>query len=174
MRIFTPENMFTRSYFLLILTLFLLPTPVFGDWSIDLSRRQGEMRSAEMEQPSVEEQKGSFFDLILHQGEPLQEVVIIKSHRGFVPEKLRLREGGRYKIHIVNVDKENKNISFVLDAFSEHHGTYYGDTVSFEIEPKKTGVFSFHCPETASEGQLVVFKNTVTGPDYRQPASLGD
>ena len=159
---------------MLFLGLFMLPLPVFADWSIDLSRRQNEMRSAELEQPSVEDQKGSFFDLILHQGEPLQEVVIMKSPRGFIPEKLRLREGGRYKIHVVNVDKENRNVSFVLDAFSEHHGTYYGDTVSFEIEPKKTGVFSFHCPETASEGQLVVFKSTSSESEIRQPASLGD
>ena len=49
----------------------------------------------------------------------------------------------------------------MLDAFSEHHGTYFGDEVVFEIEPRKEGLFSFQCPETLAKGKFVVYASDV-------------
>ena len=52
-----------------------------------------------------------------------------------------------------------KNISFILDSFAEHFGTFYGKTKTFTIEPTKEGVYTFISPEVAAEGKLVVTKS---------------
>ncbi len=172
MRIFTLENTFTRLVIPFLVLLMLSPVS-YGDWSIDLSRRQNQMKANEMKQATVEDERGSFLDLVLHKGEPLQELVIINTKDGFVPSKVRVKEGARYKVHVVNVNSDQKNISFVMDAFSEHHGTYFGEIVTFEMSPKKSGVFSFQCPETSAEGTLVVMKKE-SELQIRQPASVGN
>jgi hypothetical protein len=87
----------------------------------------------------------------------LQELVILNTEKGFVPSTLRLRKGTKYLFHVVNVNPQEKNLSFILDAFAEHRATYYGQLNEFTIEPKKEGVYSFECPETSFEGRMVVF-----------------
>jgi hypothetical protein len=67
------------------------------------------------------------------------------------------------------VNEKEKNVSFVLDSFSEHHATYYGKIKTFTIRPQKEGVFKFVSPETAAQGKLVVFP--ASGPETRMPAS---
>ncbi|PWU18075.1 MAG: hypothetical protein C5B49_07755 [Bdellovibrio sp.] len=99
--------------------------------------------------------------------EPTQEIVILNTQDGFVPEILRLKKGQNYRIHVVNVNEKEKNVSFILDAFSQHEGTYFGQPKSFEISPKIEGIFSFQCPETAKQGKILV---SPTDAD-RKPAS---
>lgn len=137
-------------------------------WEIDMSRRKADLRkfrgpaAAEAEKKDKAWLDGLFQPTL----EPHQEIVILNTDQGFVPETLKLKRGRSYKIHIVNVNEKEKNTSFVLDAFSQHHGTYYGQPKSFEISPKADGVFSFLCPETSKQGRIVVY------PDEgdRQPA----
>jgi len=136
-------------------------------WDVDMSRRDKDLQKTDgpaATEPSTENLVGSFFDST----GPTQEIVILNTEKGFVPETLRLKKGGNYKIHVVNVNEKEKNVSFILDAFSEHYGTFYGQPKEFSIVPKAEGIFSFQCPETAKQGKIVV-----TGPDEvaRKPAS---
>lgn len=141
-------------------------------WNVDLSRRQKELKSMRMpatitdqEQSSKEEMVSNFFQSV----EPTQEIVIMNTDKGFVPGTLHLKKGQNYKIFIVNVNDKEKNTSFVLDAFSEHHATYFGQQKSFSISPKADGIFSFQCPETAQQGRIIVFSDDVN--PSRMPAS---
>ena len=106
---------------------------------------------------------------VLKVTEPAQNVVILNTKTGFVPSTLRLRAGNRYRIDVVNVNQEHKNSSFMLDGFSQNHSTYYGKVKSFVIEPNQDGIYSFVCPETASQGQIVVYTDKTTG---REPAGV--
>jgi len=65
---------------------------------------------------------------------------------------------------VVNVNEKNKNVSFLLDAFSEHHATYYGDIKKIHIEPQKKGVYTFQSPETSAQGKLVVVPTSKQEP----------
>ena len=128
-------------------------------WEVDLSRRQKELRSMRMpasvvDQPVASETAtlSTFFEV----SEPSQEVVILNTDKGFVPETVRLKKGGSYRIHIVNVNGAQKNSSFILDAFREHHATFFGEQKTFSFAPKIDGVFSFQCPETAKQGKIIV------------------
>lgn len=139
-------------------------------WEVDLSRRQKDLKSLRLpasilDQPQKKEESlvGGYFQST----DPLQEIVILNTEKGFVPETLRLKRGQPYKIHVVNVNEKEKNTSFVLDAFSEHHGTYFGTPKSFTISPKIDGIFSFQCPETAKQGRLVIYSDG----EQRKPAS---
>lgn len=104
-------------------------------------------------------------------GEQVTELVIMNTQKGFVPNTVRLRKDVKYKLHIVNVNEKEKNISFVLDGFSEHQSTYYGKVKSFYLQPTREGVYSFNCPETSIEGRLVVFAPPGAA-NIRTPASL--
>ena len=128
-----------------------------SEWNVDFSRRTKEIRKTEYTAPGNKQQKQSMFDFVFSTGEPIQEVVVLNTSKGFVPSTLRVKQGGNYKIHVVNVNEKDKNVSFVLDAFSEHHATYYGQIKSFRINPKKEGVFTFQSPETSAQGRLVVY-----------------
>jgi hypothetical protein len=128
-------------------------------WEVDLSRRKKELEHSRLpasivDQPKKENSEilGSFFESL----DPSQEIVILNTDKGFVPETVRLKKGQNYKIHIVNVNEKEKNTSFILDAFSEHHATYFGQEKNFSMSPKTAGIFSFLCPETAKQGRIVV------------------
>lgn len=138
--------------------MFLIWTPFLArpDWTFDFSRRNKDLRQKEYIAPKTSEGKEGFFDFILNSGEPIHEVVILNTDRGFVPSTLRAREGLTYRIHVVNVNEKDKNVSFVLDAFSEHHATYFGKIKSFMIHPQKEGIYTFQSPETSAQGRLVV------------------
>jgi hypothetical protein len=107
-------------------------------------------------------------DSVFDAGEPIQDMVILLTDKGFTPSTLRVRKGGRYRIHVVNVNEREKNVSFILDGFSEHHAIYYGKIKVFVLEPKKDGAYSFQSPETSSEGKLIVFNAQLS---VRSPAS---
>lgn len=166
---FKTAKSFTR--FLLFVLAFFTQVSVKA-WNVDFSRRQKELKTMRMpatitdqEQNSKEEMVSNFFQSV----EPTQEIVIMNTDKGFVPGTLHLKKGQNYKIFIVNVNDKEKNTSFVLDAFSEHHATYFGQQKSFNIAPKADGIFSFQCPETAQQGRIIVFSDDVN--PGRMPAS---
>lgn len=139
----------------------IMPSTGAAEWKVDLSRRQKVVRERDARESTTERSAGedkSFFDALFSSGEPTQELVILNTEKGFLPATVRLRKGGKYLVHVVNVNERDKNISFVLDGFSEHHSTFYGKVKSFRLEPKKEGVYSFNCPETSVEGRLVVYQ----------------
>ncbi len=133
-------------------------------WDIDLSRRRKSVTKKEAE-PTIQTQSSSeskgaelgFLETILPAGASAQEVVILSTETGFVPKTVRLKKDTPYTVYVVNVNEKEKNVSFILDSFSEHHGTYFGKIKKFEINPKKEGIYSFMCPETSAEGRMVVY-----------------
>lgn len=167
--------------------LLCMTSTAFADWGIDLSRRTQQLSQKELgvEQENNENERSpasirsvrpqkpdevvdpaagrsaaksdGFFDRIFDPGESTQDIVILNTDHGFVPANIRLKRDGRYRMHIVNVNEKDKNVSFILDGFSEHHATYFGKVKTFKLEPKKDGVFSFISPETAAEGRLVIY-----------------
>lgn len=165
-----------------------------ADWSVDFSRRQQQSRSQELRGPASvggelpitaeeaaaapapqdpqlqqQQQKPGFFESLFQPGDVAQEIVVLNTEKGFVPSTIRVKKGLNYQIHIVNVNDKEKNVSFVLDSFSEHHATYYGKLKSFVIRPQKEGVYKFVSPETSAQGKLVVIPSQAT--DNRMPAS---
>ena len=152
----TLEKRFTK--FVLVAVALLATVAAEAGWKIDLSRRQGDIRKQELKAPMPENTQKSFFGKLFSAETPANDVVILNTEKGFLPTTVRLRKDVKYKIHIVNVNGSEKNVSFILDAFSEHHSTYYGNIKSFEVMPRKEGVFSFSCPETALEGRMVVYQ----------------
>ncbi len=147
------------------------------DWKVDFSRRVKDVPAKELsEAPTEAPGEKNFITSLFDSSEPAQELVILNTEKGFVPATVRVRQGGNYKVHIVNVNDREKNVSFVLDAFSEHHATYFGKIKTFEIRPKRNGVFRFVSPETSAQGRLVVYpaaESTVEAPSMRQPAAEG-
>lgn len=148
----------------------------FADWSIDFSRRAQGIKTEDMKmdskQPSHEK---SVFETVFEASAPVQELVILNTENGFVPASIHLKVGKRYKFNIVNINQNNKNLSFVMDAFSEHHSTYYGVQKTFTIQPKKEGLYSFQCPESSAQGRLVVYpektNNVTPSLTQRLPAN---
>ena len=135
---------------------------------VDFSRRQVEFQKIEDQNrlpASAPSAPLSPLAQVLDATDVAQDIVIMNTEAGFIPQTLRLRKGGTYRIHVVNVNAKDKNISFVLDAFSEQHNTLFGQTRSFKLTPKVEGTFSYQCPETAEQGRLVIFS------DERKPAS---
>jgi hypothetical protein len=163
----------------IIALILLLPArAALAEWKVDFSRRIDEVRGEDLRNPAsvpAPEQKKDpgFLDFLFAGGEPVQEIVVLNTDKGFVPSTLRVKEGLTYKISVVNVNESARNVSFVLDSFSEHHATYYGKIKTFDIKPVKEGVFSFMCPETSAKGRLVVYpsSNGAPSPEVRLPAS---
>jgi hypothetical protein len=159
----------------LLLSIFCFSTIAQAEWAIDFSRRAKDLGREELKRPSANPEDPGLLDSIFTSGEPLQEVVVLNTEQGFVPSTIRARVGSHYKLHIVNVNEREKNVSFVLDAFSEHHATYFGKIKSIIITPKKDGIFSFQSPETSAQGRLIVFPSSKPEaeppPELRAPAN---
>lgn len=141
-------------------------------WEVDFSRRAKDITRSRLP-ASIVDQPGhtapaapSFLGGIFEAGEGVRDIVILNTESGFVPAQVNLKTGQTYQVHIVNVNDKARNASFVFDAFSEHHATYFGQKRTFTISPKQDGIFSFVCPETAFEGRVVVIPK-----DNRSPAS---
>ena len=153
--------------------LFSIVCSVANAWDVDFSRRQvnfSRVQDADRLPASIQESqsmdiRGSALDVI----EPAQDIVIMNTDRGFVPEQIHLKKGGNYRIHIVNINNREKNVSFIADAFSEHHNTVYGEQKTFSVSPKTDGVFSYQCPETAIQGKFIIYSDAQAG--QRKPAS---
>lgn len=102
--------------------------------------------------------------------EPVREIVILNTENGFVPAQVRVTKGVAYKVHVVNLNMKEKNVSFLMDSFSQSHNTVFGVRKTFNIEPQVEGVYSYQCPETGIEGRIVVTQE----PASRRVASYGD
>jgi len=154
-------------------------TSAFAEWKVDFSRRTQATRQQDLREPAsseipvdanLQEQKPpGFFESLFQPSDIAQEIVLLNTDKGFVPSTIRVKKGMNYQIHIVNVNEKEKNVSFVLDSFSEHHATFFGKIKSFVIRPQKEGVFKFNSPETSAQGKLVVFPADKGGD--RAPAS---
>lgn len=136
-------------------------------WDLDMSRREKDLKKSAgpgvvMEDPKPETLVNTFIESF----GPTQEIVILNTDKGFVPESIKLKKGQNYRIHVVNVNDKEKNVSFILDAFSEHHGTFFGQPKNFQISPKMEGIYSFQCPETSKQGRIIVIND-----EARKPAS---
>lgn len=142
-------------------------------WDVDMSRRQLDFNrisdQSRLPASTNVDESETIFGKVFDSVEPTQDIVILNTEKGFVPETIRVKKGNSYRIHVVNVNQKEKNISFVLDAFSEHHSTLYGQERSFNLNPKVDGIFSYQCPETAVQGRVIVMSNSSDGE--RRPAS---
>jgi len=123
-------------------------------------------------EPASVKQPPGFFEKLLDSSEPVQDIVILNTATGFVPKTIHLRTDLKYHLYVVNVNRDERNVSFILDAFSEHHATYYGVIKEFVISPKKEGIFPYQCPETSEQGRVVVHAAPKMG--LRQPAELSE
>ncbi len=171
----TRAKSFTRA---LAIILLFTTTAAHAGWKVDLSRRQKATRDSEIKQdslkPTSQGEEKSFLGSVFTNEEPVQELVILSTEQGFVPSTVRMKKDGKYLVHVVNVNEKEKNVSFVLDGFSEHHATFYGKVRSFRVEPKREGIYSFQSPETSIEGRLIVVNPTgASAPSVRAPSSEG-
>lgn len=92
---------------------------------------------------------------------PAKDIVIAQTENGFIPETIHIEKGVPYQIHIVNLNHKEKNVSFLMDSFSQSHNTVYGLMKQFQIIPNVEGVFSYQSPETGASGKLVVVGDKV-------------
>ena len=138
-------------------------------WDVDLSRRSKDLetQSKVFNKPVQETSTVNPLESVMEATTPSQEIVIMNTNSGFIPETVRVKKGSTYKFHVINVNDKDKNVSFMLDAFNEHYGTYFGQPKSFVLTPKVDGVFTFFCPETAKTGHLVIVSDL---SENRKPA----
>lgn len=148
----------------------LLTAPAWG-WEVDLSRRKTDFERIEdrSRQPASVDVTETFLNIQkwIEPALPVQDVVILNTENGFVPDRLHLRKGQNYRVTLVNLNQKKRNISFILDDFAENHATPYAEGKAFEIKPQKTGEFVFHSPETTFRGRMIVVDPSST----RTPAS---
>ncbi len=161
-------NKFKKFILPLSAVIFILQVSGAKAWEIDFSRRQLDFQKVEdhdrMPASVTTKESPGLLSQVFDSTEPSQDIVITNTENGFVPKTLRLRKGGNYKIYIVNINPKEKNVSFVMDAFSESHNTVFANMRSFTISPKQSGTFSYLCPETAEQGKLIIYS------DERKPA----
>jgi hypothetical protein len=142
-------------------------------WDVDFSRRQVDFNKVNNEDrlpASVQaDDSSTILSRVFEPVEPSQDIVIMNTDKGFVPDTVRLKKGGSYRIHVVNVNAKEKNVSFVLDAFSEQHSTVFGEQKVFNVNPKTDGIFSYQCPETSVQGKFIIFSDSAAND--RKPAS---
>jgi hypothetical protein len=165
-----------RQSTLVILALGLIPLTAVAQWSVDLSRRMPASAPGGSDAGPKERSAGAGLLQRVVGVEPIeqgQEIVILNTERGFVPSSVRVRKDLKYIIYVVNVNEKERNVSFILDGFSETHATFFGQVRRFEIEPKQEGLFTFTSPETGLEGRLVVMPSLTSSPvSNRLPASV--
>lgn len=164
---------------LVLITVLLFSSSVFAEWTIDLSRRQKDLERLERDSLLADQKKQNPIEQVLEKEQPKEEVVIANTEKGFVPAMIRLKKDQSYQVTVVNVNKTRKNVSFMLDAFAEHHGTFFGDVVTFTVRPQKEGLFSYYCPEAEFTGKVLVYNpdenlQPVPPVQLRQPASTKD
>ncbi|HWU42459.1 MAG TPA: cupredoxin domain-containing protein [Bdellovibrio sp.] len=154
----------------------LIPFTTAQAWEVDFSRRQVDFNKVENKDrlpasQSQEEASVSVLNKVFDSVEPTQDIVIMNTDKGFVPDTIRLKKGNNYRVHVVNVNNKEKNVSFVLDAFSEHHNTVFGEQKVFNVTPKTDGIFSYQCPETAVQGKFIIYSDASSTTAGRKPAS---
>ena len=164
-----------------IITLLGLSVAAQAEWNVDFSRRTKELRRDDYNQKANTKKEKSIFEHVFESSAPVQEVVLLNTEKGFMPANFTVHQGVTYRVHLVNINEKARNVSFIMDSFSEHHATYYGKLKTFTITPKKEGIFTFQCPETSAQGRLVVMPRrnkpmhgVPDGVEMRTPASEGE
>lgn len=161
---FKTEKTFTKK-FGMVVVLLLLQSPSWA-WNVDFSRRKLEFNTVTDQNALATPPTKNLLPQNLFDSQfPAQDVVILNTENGFIPAQLQLRKGTAYKIHVVNLNEKNKNISFMMEAFAQSHNTVFGQTKTFQIIPRADGVFTYFCPETSAQGKAVVL------PTERTPAA---
>jgi hypothetical protein len=94
-------------------------------WDVDLTRRQKDLKTLRMpaqivDTPQVEVKPENILSKVFEASEATQDIVILNTDKGFIPANIKVKKGNSYQIHIVNVNPKEKNVSFIMDAFSEH------------------------------------------------------
>lgn len=149
-----------NSKIAIVCTSLLLLSTLARAWEVDMSRRRLDFNRVTNESrlpaSAPVDDSQSLFGQALESIEPTQDIVILNTEKGFVPDTIRVKKGNSYRIFMVNVNPKAKNVSFILDAFSEHHNTVFAQLRSFNLNPKVEGVFLYQCPETAAQGRLIV------------------
>jgi Cupredoxin-like domain len=186
---FKTEKNYT-NYIVLFFRTFLFTFAFFaqvkvkaGEWTVDLSRRQTEftkIQNTRMPASNIDvvqkkniSEDSEIVKALKNAVQPVvpsQEIVIMQTETGFVPATLSLKKNEVYQIHIVNLNSKEKNVSFLMDAFSQSHNTVFGVTKTFTIQPQVEGVFSYQSPETGASGKLVIV-SPVSSSVSRQMAS---
>lgn len=141
-------------------------------WDVDLSRRIKSVENTTTEElrwpsslrPVEDLFNDSPVERVFSSVEPAQSIAILNTENGFVPDTIRVRKDGNYKIFIVNVNEKAKNNSFLLDSFGQSYGTYFGKLKSFDLVPKINGIFTFICPETGAQGKFIVYSDKESPP----------
>ena len=166
---FKTVKSFTRGF---LFSFFFFAQVKIHAWEIDLSRRQTEPTRIENQRmpasssmvKKVEKSTDAEIMEALKNAvstvDISKDIVIVNTDAGFIPDVVQVKKGEAYKIHIVNLNMREKNISFLMDSFTQSHNTMYGNLKTFVIEPKVEGVFSYQCPETGVQGKLVVVPDT--------------
>lgn len=160
-----PVQSFFKAF--LFSLFFFMQIKVNAQWNIDLSRRQTDFSRIENQRMPATTNMPEYtaatdaevleaLKKVVNPVEPSKEIVILQTEDGFIPEMIHLKKNDVYKIHIVNLNTKEKNVSFVMDAFSQTHNTLYGKIKSFNIQPKIEGVYSFQSPETGFIGKAVI------------------
>lgn len=171
---FKTEKNYTKSFMkaFLFSLFFFMQVKVHAEWNIDLSRRQTDFSRIENQRMptttnmdvSTSKNDADILEAlkkVVNPVEPSQEIVILQTEKGFIPEMVHLKKGDVYKVHVVNLNLKEKNVSFVMDAFSQTHNTVYGAIKTFTVQPKIEGVYSFQSPETGFMGKVVITPDTV-------------
>ena len=175
-------SLFFKTF--LFTTCFLIHVKVrAAEWAVDLSRRQTDFNRiqntrmpASNVQPFIENNSATKNDSEILQAiksainpvTPSQDIVIIQNENGFVPDQLNLKKGEVYQIHVVNLNSKEKNVSFLMDSFSQSHNTVFGVEKTFKIQPQVEGVFSYQSPETGVSGKVVVVPDVVRKPANKE------
>lgn len=166
---FKTEKNYTKSFiktFLFSFFYFIQIKVHASDWLVDLSRRQTDFNRIENQRmpasnlpttnPNADKELFEAIKQVVNPVQPSQEIVIMQTESGFIPEKIFLKKNEVYKVHIVNLNSKEKNVSFMMDAFSQIHNTVFGVVKTFTIHPKVEGVYSYQSPETGALGKAVI------------------
>jgi hypothetical protein len=162
---------------ILFVVLIMLIAEKGRAWDVDFSHHQSQEAQQKFTAPAHEAAPASESEYVstVHKNQnekfPRQEIVILNTEKGFVPNDVPLHKGQHYRVHVVNINESRKNLSFVLDGFDRHEATYYGQIKTFDVDPEREGVFEFECPETTSLGKVVVFGPKTTTDVHRTISS---
>lgn len=172
------NNKLNYSKIILFSLFYLIQVKVHAEWQVDLSRRQVDFQRIENKRmpasvvsvdPNINYKNDDKSSLEIIEAikravsvvEPAKDIVIIQNEAGFIPANINLQKGQVYQIHIVNLNAKEKNVSFLMDSFSQSHNTVFGNIKSFKISPNVEGVFSYQSPETGAVGTAVVIDDKI-------------
>lgn len=171
------KNKFSLKHLFLFVLSFFIQLKVHA-WEVDMSRRKDDFQrmqnirmpaSVVSVDPTINKENEDKASTEIIEAikravsvvEPAKDIVIAQTESGFVPDTINLQKGQVYQIHIVNLNSKEKNVSFLMDSFSQSHNTVFGNMKTFKINPNVEGVFSYQSPETGASGKIIVVSDKV-------------